>query len=609
MLFMNEIMKNISLLLSFLFCFGSISSILKAEESNCAMQNVMGRKCTSLNGEWYALPDPEMVGTENKWWNIKSAINDGELNELNYEGNHILKVPGDWNHQYPEFFYFKGNMWYMRTFYNEAEHDVRKFIHFGAVSQNCDVYLNSKLIGSHTGGYIPFQVEVTDKLKVGENSLVVRVDNVITENTVPCNQSDWFNYGGITRDVNLVSVPETYIKDYSVQLDAHTMKMLNVSIELDGGSSSSQTVKLEIPEAHISKSLVTKDDGKIEVSFEADLSLWSPDNPKLYDIRICSPSDTVSDKIGFRSIKVVGEDILLNGKSVFLKGVNIHEEIPMAKRRACTLADARYLLGEAKALGCNFVRLTHYPQNEYMIRLAESMGIMLWEEIPLWGRHLKLDSPKVRKDAEQMLDEMISRDKNRCNIIIWSVSNETVNQMPGRLETLTALINRARSLDDTRLISSALNSAKLYNEGGRFIMRIDDPLMEHLDVVGNNKYMGWYKPFPCKGEELYWEISPGKPVIFTEFGAEAVFGNKENPTSVNSWSEPYMAYVYRENLKSFENIPNLRGITPWILFDFLSVRRNNATYQKGWNMKGLVSADGNRKEAWYIMNEYYQKKY
>lgn len=603
-------MNKLRLFLLFSFAL-SLFSIDKARCSsflgNYAMQNVMGRKSTSLNGTWDVMVDPSMLGVKKKWWNLRIPADNHDFVELDYEGHFKLKVPGDWNHQYPEFFYYSGNMWYKRDFTYSADSDRRVFIHFGAVSQHCSVYLNGEHIGDHRGGFTPFQFEVTDKLVTGQNYLIVRVDNCVSENTIPALQFDWFNYGGITRDVKLVSVPAVYIKDYSVQLLPSDRKRLRVQVKIDGSGNSGREVKIEIPEAGISKTLTTDGHGIAESVFKADLSLWSPDNPKLYDVKLSTSSDSISDRIGFRTIEVSGEDMLLNGKPVFLAGINIHEEIASVGRRAFSEADARYLLGEAKALGCNFIRLAHYPQNEYMVRLAEEMGFLMWEEIPIWQR-INFKNPEVCEYGEAMLNEMISRDKNRCGIIIWSVSNETVMESKPRLEALVGLINAAKEHDNTRLVSSALHRAKPFNEDGKYVMRLDDPLIEHLDVVGLNKYLGWYEPFLCKGDDLLWDIARGKPVIISEFGAEAVYGNYENPESVNSWSEPYMENVYKEDLRTFSNITNLRGTSPWILFDFQSPGRSNSRYQKGWNLKGLISADGNRKKAWYIMKDYYDRK-
>ena len=186
--------------------------------------------------------------------------------------------------------------------------------------------------------------------------------------------TDWWNYGGITRPVTLVEVPETFIQDYSLQLEKGSTRQIKGWIQLNG-KQLQQKVTIRIPEAGSNKTFQTDAAGRVEFSFEADLTLWSPENPKLYRVEIASETDHVTNQIGFRSISVQGTEILLNGKSVFLRGINIHEEAPLRSGRAWSEDDARILLGWAKELGCNFVRLAHYPHNEAMIRMADQMGI------------------------------------------------------------------------------------------------------------------------------------------------------------------------------------------------------------------------------------------
>ena len=123
-----------------------------------------------------------------------------------------------------------------------------------------------------------------------------------------------------------------------------------------------------------------------------------------------------------------------------------------------------------------------------------------------------------------------------------------------------------------------------------------------------NKYMGWYHPWPLSPAESKWEVNTDKPLIISEFGGEALYGQSGSRDVVSSWSEDYQARLYEDNLRMFENIPNLAGVSPWILFDFRSPFRFHPTNQEGWNRKGLVSDRGQRKKAWKIMHDYYQKK-
>ena len=594
-----------------LLCF--ISSLCYAKEPasveavDRAMQNVMARECISLNGNWDILPDPSSLGPSRHWEHLKTPKNENQLVELRYDGWYKLYVPGDWNHQRVEFSYYQGDMWYKREFTYAPKDNSRVFLHFGAVSQNCSVFLNGERLGNHKGGFTPFQYEITDKLLKDRNVLIVRVDNKLSENGIPARYFDWWNYGGITRDVNLIYVPKTFIEDYTIQLTKGSLKEISIKVKLNGEEKAGKKVTVNIPEIEIQKELTTDNNGEAALQFKAKLDLWCPENPKLYDVTIESGKEKVADRIGFRSIEVKGEDILLNGKKVFMYGINFHEEIACQTRRATDGKDARYLLEHAKEVGANFIRLAHYPQNEYTVRMAEEMGFMIWEEIPLW-QGIRFGEESVQQLANQLLEEMISRDKNRCGIIIWSISNETGPRSDDRNAFLPKLASHARQLDPTRLISSALDAVFARRVDDKMVMGTSDPLTESLDVVGVNKYMGWYNRFPCEPKELDWYVTPGKPTIITEFGAEASYGNHSDTNNINSWSEEFMARVYRNNINSFLNSKNIRGIAPWILFDFRSPGRSNALHQQGWNMKGILSTNGDKKQAWYIINEAYKNR-
>jgi len=240
------------------------------------------------------------------------------------------------------------------------------------VNYNAIVYINGKKLGEHVGGFTPFNFEITDKVNDGENFIIVKVDNKRLPEGVPTVNTDWWNYGGITRDVDLIEVPGTFIRDYFIQLSKGSTDNICGWLQLDGNSLS-QNVHIKIPEAGIDETLKTDENGYTTFRIKSKLTLWSPENPKLYDVIITSTTDTVNDKIGFRSIETKGSNIFLNGNKIFLRGISIHEEAPVRSGRAYSKKDAQTLLGWAKELGCNFVRLAHYPHNENMIRQAELM--------------------------------------------------------------------------------------------------------------------------------------------------------------------------------------------------------------------------------------------
>ena len=567
------------------------------------MTNVYGREHQLLNGKWNAIVDLYEYGRSREIYRNRKPQTNEEFYEYSFEGGMRLDVPGDWNSQYPELKYYEGTVWYARHFNASPSTEFRQFLYFGAVSYRCNVYLNGELITSHEGGFTPFQIEVTDLIKGGDNFLVVEANNRRTTDAIPALVFDWWNYGGITRDVMLVKTPKTYIDNYFVQLDKHQEDLIHAEVTLSDKVAAN--VRIEIPELKISHTGMTDKEGCLKTSFKVKkLVRWSPDLPKLYEVIISSGNDSVKEEIGFRNIEVKGTKILINGKPTFMRCVSFHEEIPQRMGRAFSQADAMMLLSEAADLGVNMIRLAHYPQNEYTVRMAERMGILLWQEIPVW-QAIDFSDMQTRAKAKKMLSDMIYRDRNRCAVGFWGIANETAVSEP-RNEFLSSLLDTGKTLDTTRLFVAAFDLAYYEPETKHFEMH--DDFTDNLDVVAVNKYMGWYHPWPVDPTEAIWDVCPNKPLIISEFGGEALLGQSGDENVASSWSEEYQAKLYRDNLEMFRHIPNLAGVSPWILFDFRSPYRFHPTNQDGWNRKGLVSDQGYRKQAWYLMHDYYMKK-
>ena len=566
--------------------------------------NVYGREMQSLNGKWDAVVDLYDQGRKNKIYLNRKPEGKTDFYEYAFENGLRLDVPSDWNSQTPELKYYEGTVWYARRFDAPRQDGRRLFLHFGAVSYRCRVYLNGEEIGSHEGGFTPFQIEVTGRLKPADNFLAVEVNNTRTPDAIPAMAFDWWNYGGITRDVSLVSVPEAFVEDYFIRLDKDSADRISADVRLSGAPAGT-SVLVEIPELKVRETASADERGAAALSFRVkNLKRWSPEDPKLYRVIVSAGRDRVEEMIGFRNVRVEGEDIYLNGAPVFLKSVSFHEEIPQRMGRAFSESDAVMLLSEARALGCNMIRLAHYPQNEYIVRLAEKMGFMLWEEIPVW-QGIDFANDATRQKAGRMIREMVGRDRNRCALTFWGVANET-QPSESRNEFLRYLISCCREVDDTRLIVAAFDLVRFDRDRQLFVM--DDPFIEALDVVAVNKYMGWYHPWPVTPDRAVWDVARGKPLIISEIGGEALYGQHGAADTASSWSEEYQEALYRDNLRMFENIPNLRGVSPWILFDFRSPFRFHPTNQEGWNRKGLVSDRGYRKKAWYLMKAYYDKR-
>ena len=573
--------------------------------------NVAARETFSLDGAWKTIVDPYETGyynyrmvplsSKDSYFADKDFYADKtKLVEYNFDTDRTLQVPGDWNTQRDDLYYYEGTVWYRNRFPYTPKEGKRTFVYFGAANYQTVVGLNGKKIGRHTGGFTPFNFEVTGKLVDGENSLVVKVDNKRHREDVPTINSDWWNYGGLTRSVLIVETPMTFIRDYSLQLKKGSFKEAEGWIQLDG-EAAEQTVTIEIPELKVKQTVRTDSNGYAAFSFKFSPKLWSPENPKLYDVKFTSETDSVSDRIGFRTISTQGTDILLNGKKIFCRGVSIHEEMPYGKSgRAFSEDHARVLLGWAKEMGCNFVRLAHYPHNENMVRVAEEMGLMVWSEIPVYWT-IQWENPETYANAEAQLCDMITRDKNRACIVIWSVANETPHG-DARLKFLGNLIAKARELDSTRLVSAAMEKTNLGND----VLTVKDGLADLVDLISFNQYVGWYDGSSEKCDRVQWTFDIKKPVFISEFGGGAVYGRHGDVSE--RFTEEYMEDLYRKNIGMFERIPGLSGTTPWVLKDFRSPKRALVGIQDDFNRKGLVSDQGGKKKAFYVMQEWYYKK-
>lgn len=590
-----------------------VSALSFAGEDATAPQiiNIPGRQTVSLDGLWKTIVDPY----ENGYYNYRmSPHNDASsyfadkdfdadrtvLYEYNFNTDRTLMVPGDWNTQRQTLYYYEGTVWYRNIFDYEPKPDRRTFIYFGAANYEAIVGLNGKKIARHVGGYTPFNVEVTGKLKENGNSLIVKVDNKRHSDGVPTLNSDWWNYGGLTRSVMIVETPMTFILDYSIQLKVGDPKKIEGWIQLDG-EQAEQDVCVAVPELKTSVTVRTDASGRAVFEMKAKPEYWCPDNPKLYDVTIISETDSVTDRIGFRTVETRGTEILLNGEPIFCKGVSIHEEMPYSgSGRAYSEDHARILLGWAKEMGCNFVRLAHYPHNEHMVRVAEEMGLMVWSEIPVYWT-IQFDNPQTYANAEAQLVDMITRDRNRANVIIWSVANETPHGTP-RLEFLKKLIAKTREMDPTRLVSAAMEKDNI----DAVTVTVKDELVDYVDLISFNQYVGWYDGTSEKCDRMNWVFDVKKPVFISEFGGGAVYGRHGDVTE--RFTEEYQEDLYERSVRMFDRIEGLAGTTPWILKDFRSPRRQIVGIQDDFNRKGLISDQGGKKKAFYVMQRWYESK-
>jgi len=604
---MKKFFSNIILVM------GTLIPLTTAAETLPLIQNVNAYESMSLNGDWNYIVDVQEEGyydyrmNPTRWGFFQNAKpqRPEDLIEYDFDKSPTMQIPSDWNTQDERLFFYEGTVWFKKSFQAVPTKDYRTLLYFGAVNYDCHVYLNGRHVGHHIGGFTPFNYDVSELLKEGDNVVIVKVDNKRHAEDVPTQIFDWWNYGGITRDVKLVKVTPVYLEDYSLQLMKADGKAKNREISFSAKLNKAEAghnVVVYIPELKLQQQLTTDAEGKVSVTLKVSakkLQLWSPETPKLYQVNLSLDTSTYTDNIGFRTIETHDKQILLNGKPIFLKGISIHNEKPNGGGRANSVNDAHTLLSWAHELGCNFVRLAHYPHHEEMVREAEKMGILVWSEIPVYWT-IAWKNTQTFENARQQLTDMISRDHNRANVIIWSIANETPHSAE-RDDFLSRLAKYARTLDNTRLISMAMEVTGASN----YVNRLNDNMNQYVDVVSFNQYIGWYRDVN-DAPKMTWEIPYNKPVIVSEFGGGAKYGY--HGAKNQRWTEEFQENLYIENCAMLDKIEGLAGTTPWILKDFRSPRRVLNGIQDYYNRKGLVSDKGEKKKAFFILKKWYEGK-
>ena len=570
----------------------------------------------SLDGEWRYSIDPYRDGAagfhggppgeghrryDDTDVAARTAADQQALYEYDLDRSPVATLPSSWLTHAPEMRHYQGLVWYQKRFDAPPRAGERQFLRFGAANYAAEVWLNGKPLGRHEGGFTPFAFEVTGLLRAEGNRLVVGVDSARDALSIPPPVTDWETYGGITRPVRLIAVPETFVDDAWIRLLPEGT--IAADIALDGPGAAGREVILRVGALGLEQRVRTDARGQASLRFArpAGLGLWSPERPTLYDVEIEAGADRWRDRIGFRTIATDGPRIILNGKPVFLRGISLHEEeLGANPTRNITPAAARELLSLAKdGLHANYVRLAHYPHGEAMVRAADELGLLVWSEIPVYWR-IAFDDPAALEKARRMLAENILRDRNRAAIALWSVGNETpVSE--ARNAFMRRLADDVRVLDPTRLVTAALLTGR---EDG--VTVINDPLADALDVLAVNTYNGWYGSDRLEDlAAIDWEVPSGKPLLFSEMGAGATAGLHQ-PGRAGKFSEDYQAEYYRQTLAMLSRIPTFAGISPWILKDFRSPRRQRPEIQDGWNRKGLVSETGERKLAFEVLAQWFQ---
>lgn len=567
------------------------------------LTNVLSRDRTLLHDGWTAIIDPydtgyiDLLGNRNErgYFRDFTPRHKGDRVEYDFDNSMPIAVPGDWNTQDPSLLYYEGTVWYRRKLAADPQPGRRYFLHVGAANHTTRVFLNGEELATHVGGFGSFAVELTRSLKSGDNSLVIQINNRREPDRIPTMRTDWWNFGGLTGEVSLIEVPEKFISD--AWLTMAPDGSLVGGVETSGGNESSPAATVELVDLGATATAV---DGCFRFDAPEGLERWAPGRPVHHRVRFSWGDDVIDDEIGFRTVAVDGNQILVNDELVWLKGISLHGEAPSGGARAHSPEHAATLLNWAESLGVNFVRLAHYQHSEHTVREADRRGLLTWCELPVyWG--IAFDDDDVLANALDQCDELVVRDRSRAGVILWSVANET---LPGDTRTrfLTALANRCGDLDPTRLTTAALLTLPSSDPE----THVTDPLGEVIDVVAINQYLGWYYGERDAIAEARFTTEWGKPIIFSELGAGAKAGHHGDDDEI--WTEEFQAAVYRAQIAMIERQPDCVGMSPWILKDFRTPLRVLPGIQDGYNRKGLFSEEGEPKLAAEVLANFYRSR-
>ena len=621
------------------------------------------REYLSLNGQWKYIVDPMNNGLpETSFFGgfpeNKTQKDGYELIEYNFDQADVINVPGAWNEQKDELFFYQGSIWLFKKFNFNIDPNKLNHLYIGASNFSTKIFLNGERVGQFNSGYTAFNFDISDYLIDGENVLLVQINANLSENSVPTKKTDWWPYGGLVGDVLIVNTPKIFIENAYVQISDLQKKQLNFRAKLN--LNKNMNIKLIIDELNLQRSFTTNKNGEIDefIKFK-NIDLWSPDNPKLYNITVKIEGDEIVDQIGFREIKTKGKQIFLNGSPIKFKGISMHAEPIGEKGIAFSRAHFESLVTTSKELNINFIRAAHYPYTRHMAKVCDELGIMLWEEIPVYW-NINWTNKQTKEDALNMLSNLVTRDWNRASVVVWSLGNETPFSKD-RMTFMNDLKDRLGELDVSRLKSAAILSgdaqtfSKLISIIAKvglekkdltakeryifeeiiknvpvpvekllpFEININDPLANELDLIAYNEYFGWYYTSFFSAQigiresllrEIMFELMPSfiirsefnKPIHISEFGA----GAKHSFKKTNQvWSEEYQAKVYLKQLEMLKSNPQVQGISPWILKDFRSMMRPLNNVQDFYNRKGLIDENGNKKQAFSVLSNFYDNEW
>ena len=552
-----------------------------------------------LSEGWHMLPDPDGVG--------KSA---GYENGLPEE-KRTVAVPSCWNFELDLFTYI-GNVWYETVF--EAREDNVRLV-FGAVNNECTVYVDGREVAYHYGPFMEFGVTLGG-IGRGKHRLTLCINAHHNRlDTIPLDRTDWYNYGGMIRPVEVHAFEKAAILRFRIKYDLNVNSRTATAVcECDLQSfvgEISDTLSVSLCGKQVEKSVTISGEETVEVPLGelSDLDLWDIDHGSLYTAEVAFAGDTLRDRIGFREFRTEGRRLMLNGRPIEMRGVNRHEEHP-AEGFAMSPQLIKRDLDIVRYLGCNMVRGSHYPNAKVTLDLLDEMGLMFWEEIPMWGfKIVNLTNETVMARAERMHEEMVTRDYNRPSIVLWGLENEAETTTEDTKPIMKLMRDTIRHLDTSRPITYTINRATT------------DICYEFADVVSINLYPAWYGSlYPdIKGSPDAWpemverlaarmeEFGAGdKPLMFTEFGGGAVAGCTD-PFADTKWTEPHQVKILDGALRHLIASDRVVGTIVWQYADNRAALEAGMAINRprGFNNKGILNEHRIPKLAFDTVRSHY----
>ncbi|MEO8534835.1 MAG: glycoside hydrolase family 2 TIM barrel-domain containing protein [Flavobacterium sp.] len=586
-----------------------------------AQTNTDMRTKTNINDNWLYL--------ENSTPNLNDA-----QKALNWTG---INLPHSWNSEDATDLnpgYRRDASWYQKKL-NIAEIDKnqRYFLYFEGSNVTTKVYVNGKEAGGHIGGYIGFTIDVTNDIKKGNNAIFIRVDNSYDIEIIPSQKSDFFIYGGITRDVWLLSKYKNNIDNLKITTPVVSAKKASLqiiasTINADNAKDLSLTVILKNPKGKkVASKTVSVTDKTANLTFEniKNPELWDTQKPNLYTVTAIlsqknKVKDSVNEKVGFRWFEFKDHGpFYLNGKRLLIRGTHRHEE-QAGVGAAMSNAQHRADMESIKKMGANFVRLAHYPQDPEIYKACDELGLLVWDELP-WCRG-GIGDELWKTTTKNMLAEIINQNYNHPSIIIWSLGNE-MNWLPDFPDGdntektnafLTELNNIAHKMDPARK-----TAIRKYYEGSQIV-----------DVFSPSIWSGWYSgSYKSYQKAIDVYKKEYKHFIHAEYGGDSHVGrHSENPVTgenvikaegweeaivqtkvaniaqIGDWSENYIVDLFDWHLHISENDSTFVGNVQWAFKDFATPLRpeDDIPYM---NQKGLVDRNGIPKDAYYVFKSYW----